>query len=151
VTVILVHAWRLAGFHIDDTEMNWSGSASFQRFLQAVELHFREDWPVSRYAGQLGVTERRLHAAVTKAASKSPLQLRHLRILEAARSGWTNRRCRSRRSAMALVFQIPRNSVASSRGDGTLARRVLPRQAAGKPQGYCICCMAVRLRGSSGR
>jgi AraC family transcriptional regulator, transcriptional activator of pobA len=86
VTVILVHAWRLAGFHIKDIETNWSGSAIFQRFLHAVELHFREDWPISRYAAQLGVTERRLHAAVTKAAGQSPLQLLHARILEAARS-----------------------------------------------------------------
>lgn len=86
VTAILVHAWRLAGIPVADSEGNWSGSAIFQRFLQAVELHFREDWPVSRYAAQLGVTERRLHAAVTKTAGKSPLQLVHARILEAARA-----------------------------------------------------------------
>jgi AraC family transcriptional activator of pobA len=86
VTVILVHAWRLAGFPIEDVEANRSGSAIFQRFLHALELHFREDWPVSRYAAQLGVTERRLHAAVTKAAGRGPLQLLHARILEAARA-----------------------------------------------------------------
>jgi AraC family transcriptional activator of pobA len=85
-TAILVHAWRLAGFQISHAETDWTGSAIFQRFLQAVELHFREDWPVSRYAGQLGVTERRLHAAVTRASGKSPLQILHLRILEAARA-----------------------------------------------------------------
>lgn len=86
VTAILVHAWRAGGFHLKDIEANRSGSAIFQRFLQAVELHFREGWPISRYAAQLGVTERRLHAAVTKAADRSPLQLLHARILEAARS-----------------------------------------------------------------
>ena len=69
-----------------ESESNWSGSVIFQRFLHSVELHFRENWPISRYALQLGVTERRLHAAVTKAAAKSPLQLLHLRILEEARA-----------------------------------------------------------------
>jgi len=84
VTAILVHGWRFAGVHIGDSETSGAGSAIFQRFLQAVELHFREDWPVSRYAAQLGVTERRLHAATTKATGRGPLQLLHARILEAA-------------------------------------------------------------------
>jgi AraC-like DNA-binding protein len=84
VTVILVHAWRLAGFHLPQPEVNRSGSASFQRFLHAVALHFREDWPIARYASQLGVSERRLHGAVTKASGRSPVQLLHLRILEGA-------------------------------------------------------------------
>ena len=86
VTVILVHAWRLAGFHLPQQETNRSGSAIFQRFLHAIELHFREDWPIARYASQLGVSERRLHGAVTKAAGRSPVQLLHLRILEEARA-----------------------------------------------------------------
>lgn len=86
VTVILVYSWRLAGFHIPESESNWSGSVIFQRFLHSVELHFRENWAISHYAAQLGVTERRLHAAVTKAAAKSPLQLLHLRVLEEARA-----------------------------------------------------------------
>ena len=86
VTVILVYAWRLAGFHLPQPEVSRSGSAIFQRFLHAVELHFREDWPIARYASQLGVSERRLHGAVTRAAGRSPLQLLHLRILEEARA-----------------------------------------------------------------
>lgn len=86
VTVILVYAWRLAGFHLPPPEVGSSGSAIFQRFLHAVELHFREDWPISRYASQLGVSERRLHGAVTKVTGRSPLQLLHLRILEEARA-----------------------------------------------------------------
>jgi AraC family transcriptional activator of pobA len=86
VTVILVYSWRLAGFQMPETEANWSGSVIFQRFLHVVELHFRENWAISRYASQLGVTERRLHSAVTKAADKSPLQFLHMRVLEEARA-----------------------------------------------------------------
>jgi AraC family transcriptional activator of pobA len=85
LTVILIHGWRVSGFHSPQGDANSSGSVIYQRFLHAVELHFREDWPVSRYASLLGVTERRLHAAVTRAAGKSPLQLLHLRILDEAR------------------------------------------------------------------
>lgn len=85
LTVILVHGWRLSGIHSPQGDANSSGSVIYQRFLHAVELHFREDWPVSRYASLLGVTERRLHAAVTRAAGKGPLQLLHLRILDEAR------------------------------------------------------------------
>lgn len=86
LTVILVHAWRLGGFQMQEMETSWSGSVIFQRFLHAVELHFRENWTIARYAAQQGVTERRLHAATTKAAGKSPIQLLHLRILEEARA-----------------------------------------------------------------
>lgn len=86
LTIILVHAWRLGGFHTPQMETNWSGSIIFQRFLHAVELHFRENWTIARYAAQQGVTERRLHFAVTKAAGKSPLQLLHLRILDEAQA-----------------------------------------------------------------
>jgi AraC family transcriptional activator of pobA len=86
LTVILVHGWRLSGFHLPRDDASSSGSVIYQRFLHAVELHFREDWPVSRYASLLGVTERRLHAAVTRAAGKSPLQLLHMRILDEARA-----------------------------------------------------------------
>jgi AraC family transcriptional regulator, transcriptional activator of pobA len=86
LTVILVHAWRLGGFQMPQMEAGWSGSVIFQRFLHAVELHFRENWTIARYAAQLGVTERRLHAATTRAAGKSPIQLLHLRILEEARA-----------------------------------------------------------------
>ncbi len=86
VTVILVHAWRFAGFQIPNGEETWSGSPILQRFLHAVELHFRENWPISQFASQLGVTERRLHASVSKATGNSPLQLLHLRILQEARS-----------------------------------------------------------------
>jgi AraC-like DNA-binding protein len=86
LSIILVHACRLAGFQMPEGEASGAGSVIFQRYLHAVELHFRESWPVARYARQLGVTERRLHATVTKASGRSPLQLLHLRILEEARA-----------------------------------------------------------------
>jgi AraC family transcriptional activator of pobA len=86
LTVILVHGWRLSGFHLPQGNANSSGSVIYQRFLHAVELHFREDWPISRYASRLGVTERRLHAAVTRTAGKSPVQLLHMRILDEAQA-----------------------------------------------------------------
>lgn len=86
LTVILIHAWRHGGFQIPQTEAGRSGSVIFQRFLHAVELHFQENWTIARYANHLGITERRLHAATTRAAGKSPIQLLHQRILEEAQA-----------------------------------------------------------------
>ena len=96
LTVILVHAWRLAGFQTAEAGAGGPGSVISQRFLDAVELHFRENWPIATYADQLGVTERRLHGAVTKAMGKSPIQLLHLRTLQEARA-------RLERSSLAIA------------------------------------------------
>jgi AraC family transcriptional regulator, transcriptional activator of pobA len=43
-----------------------------QRFRQLVELHFREQWPVGRYAKALGVSHDRLHAICTRELDKAP-------------------------------------------------------------------------------
>lgn len=84
LTIILVCSQRLAEFHYSQEGQNWSSPLIFQRFVQSVELHFREQWGISDYASSLGVTERRLHAAVTKSTNKSPLELVHGRVLQEA-------------------------------------------------------------------
>ena len=50
-------------------------SSLFQRFLQLVELHFREHWKVSDYAIAMGVTERRLEFATQRDSGQSPVRL----------------------------------------------------------------------------
>ena len=114
-TVILVHAWRLAGFQISHAETDWTGSAIFQRFLQAVELHFREDWPVSRYAGQLGVTERRLHAPLRGPRARARCRSCICASWRPRAPGSSGPPCPSRRSAMASAFPIQPASAASSK------------------------------------
>jgi hypothetical protein len=57
---ILLHGWGLGGFQLRaGSRPDWTGATIVQRYLQAMELHFPEDWPV---------------------------QVLHLRILEAARA-----------------------------------------------------------------
>ncbi|WP_417806007.1 helix-turn-helix domain-containing protein [Thalassospira lucentensis] len=60
------------------------GSITFQRFLQVLELHFREHWNVADYAAVLGISERRLGSSVLRATGKSPLMMIHDRILREA-------------------------------------------------------------------
>ena len=54
-------------------------------FLQMVELHYRDGWPVSRYAAALGVTEDRLHAHCKREKARSPRAIVHERPTHGAR------------------------------------------------------------------
>lgn len=55
-----------------------------QRFRQLVELHFREQWPVGRYAKSLGVSHDRLHAICTRELGKAPKALIGERVVREA-------------------------------------------------------------------
>ncbi|TKT77435.1 helix-turn-helix domain-containing protein [Aquamicrobium sp. LC103] len=86
VTIILVNAQRLSDYHPLSQGNDRTAPQLLQRFLQAVEIHFREQFPIRRYASELGVTERRLHDTVVKSTGRSPLALVHARMLEEART-----------------------------------------------------------------
>ncbi len=81
MTILLTLIWRLSGLRLDVAAEGAAGSVVFQRFIQAVELHFREHWPVARYATTLGVTERRLHMACVASAGRGPLALIQARVI----------------------------------------------------------------------
>ncbi len=81
---LMILVWRLAGQAVETPGLRGTGSQIVQRFQHLVELHFREHWPVSRYARMLGVTEDRLHAACTRGAGRGPLGLIHGRLIEEA-------------------------------------------------------------------
>ena len=53
-------------------------------FLQLVELHYRDSWPISRYAAALGVTEDRLHAHCKREKTRSPRAIVHERLIHEA-------------------------------------------------------------------
>nr|WP_282571800.1 helix-turn-helix domain-containing protein [Roseomonas acroporae] len=58
-----------------------------RQFRRLVEAHLRENWPVSRFAAELGVSADRLHAACTETVSRAPQAILHDRLmLEARRS-----------------------------------------------------------------
>jgi AraC family transcriptional activator of pobA len=59
----------------------------YRRFRKLIEARFKEHWPVSRYAAELGVSTDRLHAICSQAVGQSPQSIVHDRLmLEAKRS-----------------------------------------------------------------
>lgn len=84
IRVILTLIHRLSDAVIESHAGHRPGSIAFQRFLQVLELHFREHWNVAAYANALGISERRLFSATMRATGKPPLALIHDRILREA-------------------------------------------------------------------
>ncbi|WP_336083563.1 helix-turn-helix domain-containing protein [Thalassospira sp. CH_XMU1448-2] len=82
--IILTMVLRLAESVMEQRDKHRPGSITFQRFLQILELHFREHWNVADYATALGVSERRLGSAVLRATGKPPLTVIHERVLREA-------------------------------------------------------------------
>jgi AraC family transcriptional regulator, transcriptional activator of pobA len=54
-------------------------------FRQLIELHFRDQWPVSRYARELGITYGRLHHLCRREANCTPVDLVHGRLVQEAK------------------------------------------------------------------
>jgi AraC-like DNA-binding protein len=82
--IVLTMVLRLAKGVMEQRDKHRPGSITFQRFLQVLELHFREHWNVADYATALGVSERRLGSAVLRATGKPPLTVIHERVLREA-------------------------------------------------------------------
>ncbi len=82
--IILTMVLRLGEGVMEQRDKHRPGSITFQRFLQVLELHFREHWNVADYATALGVSERRLGSAVLRATGKPPLSVIHDRVLREA-------------------------------------------------------------------
>lgn len=82
--IILTMVLRLAEGVTAQRNQHGPGSITFQRFLQVLELHFREHWNVADYATALGISERRLGSAVLRATGKPPLTIIHERVLREA-------------------------------------------------------------------
>lgn len=60
------------------------GPALVGNFLQMVELHYRDGWPVARYADALGVTSDRLHAHCQREKNCGPRAIIHERLVQEA-------------------------------------------------------------------
>jgi AraC family transcriptional activator of pobA len=59
-------------------------AALFARFVQLVERHHLEHWPVTRYAQRLGLSADRLNRLVRDSAGRSALAFVHERVLREA-------------------------------------------------------------------
>lgn len=57
------------------------GQQHLSAFLQLLEQHYREHWPIERYASQLGVSAPHLNALCRRLCHQSALQVIHQRLL----------------------------------------------------------------------
>jgi AraC family transcriptional regulator, transcriptional activator of pobA len=83
--VVLVHLWRSSGADATATLARGSGADTVQRFQQLIELHYRENLRIERFASMLGVTRAHLHHACITVARCTPLALVHSRLVEEAK------------------------------------------------------------------
>jgi AraC family transcriptional regulator, transcriptional activator of pobA len=83
--LLCLQLWRLSASHDERDEMAARGGpALVGNFLQMVELHYRDGWPVARYAAALGVTSDKLHAHCQREKNCGPRAIIHERLLREA-------------------------------------------------------------------
>ena len=61
-----------------------------RRFRHLVELHYRDHWSVSRYAGELGMDYDRLHRICKRETGRSAAELTHERLTAEAKARLEN-------------------------------------------------------------
>jgi AraC family transcriptional activator of pobA len=86
VLLLCLHMWRsvLSGESVDEATQRGDGPRLVGNFLQMVELHYRDGWPIARYAAALGVTEDKLHAHCKREKGISPRAILHARLIQEA-------------------------------------------------------------------
>jgi AraC family transcriptional activator of pobA len=83
--LLCLHLSRLGAAHEGaDEATRGGGKALVGNFLQMIELHYRDGWPVARYATVLGVTSDKLHAHCRREKGASPRALIHDRLVREA-------------------------------------------------------------------
>jgi AraC family transcriptional activator of pobA len=80
--LLCLQLWRLSASHEEMAARG--GPALVGNFLQMVELHYRDGWPVARYADALGVTSDKLHAHCQREKNCGPRAIIHERLLREA-------------------------------------------------------------------
>lgn len=88
VLQLCLHLWRSAVSDESGSEdaLRGDGPRLVGNFLQLVELHYRDGWPIAHYAAILGVTSDKLHAHCKREKSRSPRALIHERLIHEART-----------------------------------------------------------------
>lgn len=77
------------------------------RFLALVEQHYRDHWPLGRYAGALGLSGVHLNAVCRQLAGTSALEIVHQRLLLEARRNLSFTQASVAEIADALGFADP--------------------------------------------
>jgi AraC family transcriptional regulator, transcriptional activator of pobA len=102
--------WRLARtrqLRQAQTVQTQSHHALYVRFVDLVEQHFLEHWPMQRYANRLGLSTQRLNRLIGRQAGRSALQLVHERLLREACRRLIYTAVPATRLAFELGFEDP--------------------------------------------
>lgn len=86
ILLLCLHLWRSATRDETASEaaQRGDGPRLVGNFLQMVELHYRDGWPIARYAAALGVTDDKLHAHCKREKARSPRAIIHERLIHEA-------------------------------------------------------------------
>lgn len=86
ILLLCLHLWRSATLEETASEaaQRGDGPRLVGNFLQMVELHYRDGWPIARYAAALGVTDDKLHAHCKREKACSPRAIIHERLIHEA-------------------------------------------------------------------
>ncbi|AYC35051.1 helix-turn-helix domain-containing protein [Pseudomonas cavernae] len=86
ITTLLIWGGRRVRLHGQaDAGEQAPGREHLRAFTRLLEAHFREHWPIERYANQLGISAAHLNALCRRFAGMSALQLINQRLLLEAR------------------------------------------------------------------
>lgn len=83
--LVLVNLVRMAPAYGTTDSPQGEALRQFDRFRDLLEHHYRDHWPIRRYAESLGVSEKRLTRYCRLTSDLSPLQIVHNRQLTEAK------------------------------------------------------------------
>jgi AraC family 4-hydroxyphenylacetate 3-monooxygenase operon regulatory protein len=83
--LIFITLLRLATDPLKNQHVRHDNLQIFHRFNAQIEDHYREHWPLSRYAQAMGVTEARLNDICRRIADLPSKRLVHERLMQEAR------------------------------------------------------------------
>lgn len=83
--ILLVHLLRLIPKDQLTSNIQSDSQRRFEEFQQLLEHHFQDQWNVSQYAEQLGLSTKRLNRICRDTTDLSPLQLIHNRLITEAK------------------------------------------------------------------
>lgn len=86
--LVLISALRV--YQPEPTEKGGELTSILREFRHLVELHYRDHWPVSRYADTLGVDYDRLQRMCKRETGRSPGELVHERLTAEAKARLEN-------------------------------------------------------------
>ena len=84
IVLIMVALWRASGLEEIAIRSRGASSSVLQKFRYLVELHFRDHWPIQKYADALAVSPDRLHSICVRELKRPPLKLIHERVVREA-------------------------------------------------------------------